>query len=634
MPAIDTSVFISITLGNGKEVTPFNSLTITQSIVQHHSFEVRCYHSVFEDPKANIISATQNMVGQDITIKMKAGKDGKENIFKGIITEVGMVQGDGMHHEIILKGYSSSIKLENGPRLKSFLEKSIGDIASEIISASGLRKKGDVKYTSPHKYCAQFNESDFEFLRRLAAIHGEWFYYDGINMVFGEPGSLSTVKLQYMQDLMTLSMGMGTVPLQFKDYSYNSEEAKTFEGQLPGSIDGSDNYGQKMHTASKNLFPDKFKLMPRHVTNDQGGLDNFSKSYFNAIGSGLVNVQASGDNPEIAIGVLADISTQDGSSYGKFFVTSITHHADGMGHYTNNFTGIPSTLKTLPNPYIHKPNADFEIAKVMDNNDPDKHGKVKVKFMWMEDSDQTAWIPTTQLYGGEGGFKNRGMIFIPEIGDDVIVGFERGDCDRPYVSHSLMNGKAIETDDRDNAKNLKKIISTRDNNITFHDKGDSTPVGMGLRVYSGDSDPKVAIYMTDESGVAKLKMGAIDELYIATIGDEVVLHMKKDGSIKVTGKNVTFEVDEKFAVKAKDIQLEATNNFNAKANSNVKIEAMSNLDIKASANLTAKAGANATVQGTAQTDVKGTMVNVKADAMLDLEGGGMTTLKGGVVMIN
>ena len=134
---IDTSVVISITLANGKEVKPFNSLTITQSIFQHHTFEVKCYHEVFESAKAHVISATQNMVGQDITISMKPKHGGPENFFKGVITEIGMLQGDGLNHEIILKGFSSSIKLESGPKLKSFVQKSLKDIVSQVINGAG-----------------------------------------------------------------------------------------------------------------------------------------------------------------------------------------------------------------------------------------------------------------------------------------------------------------------------------------------------------------------------------------------------------------------------------------------------------------------------------------------------------------
>ena len=112
-----------------------------------------------------------------------------------------------------------------------------------------------------------------------------------------------------MKDLMTLSMGMGTAPLQFKDYSYDSEKAKLYEDQSLGSIEGSDSFGQKMFSASKNLYPDKFKFMPRHVLNDEPGLKNVSKSYLNSLGSGLVHVQASGDNPNVSLGVVVDITS-------------------------------------------------------------------------------------------------------------------------------------------------------------------------------------------------------------------------------------------------------------------------------------------------------------------------------------
>jgi hypothetical protein len=368
------------------------------------------------------------------------------------------------------------------------------------------------------------------------------------------------------------------------------------------------------------------------VANSTGGLETFTKSYLESLAAGMVYVQASGDNPEVAIAKLAEIKTQAGDSYGKFLITSVVHHADGMGHYTNNFTGIPSTLKSIPNPYFHKPNADFEMAKVIDNADPDNLGRVRVKFIWMDDTERTAWIRTTQIYGGEGG-TNRGIIFTPEIGDDVIVGFERGDCDKPYVAHSLMNSKALKIEDRDNKDNLKKTISTRNSNITFHDEGGGNPMGIKINVYGTESKPIALIHMLDYGG-KKLDMSAVDEVYISTDNDDTIIQMKKDGTINVKGKNITIEASDKFHVKAKDILMEAQSTIKEKANSGVTIEAGSNIELKAQANFTVKANAKASVESSGQMELKALQISVKASAMLDLDGGGLSNLKGGVVMIN
>lgn len=631
---------IKITLGSGKEVEPFNTLTLNQSINEHHSFEVRCYHNVFESKDADVISATQNVVGDTIAIIFKPGANASENIFKGVITEVGMIQGEHSSHEIVLKGYGNTILLESGPKLKSFLQKSVLDTVREVVqSSSALRfEAGSTHSQSPLNYIAQFNESDFQFIRRLASIHGEWFYYDGEKLHFGECSSVNTINLQYQRDLLSLSTNMGAAPLKFKDYSYNSgfedNNPAILDGEAPGSTPGADNFGQKMHSKSNQIFPDTFNFMPRHLDNTNDGLTKFTKSYHDTLAANLVHIQASGNNMQTSIGSFAEIKTEKGNSYGKYFITAITHHADGMGNYSNSFTGIPSTLKTLPNPYLQKPNADFELAKIVDNADPEKHGRVKVKFMWMQGSEQTHWIPTTQLYGGEADFKNRGMVFIPEIGDDVLVGFERGDCDKPYVSQAFMNSKAIETEDRDNGKNLKKSISTRDNRIAFHDKGDGGEiVGIAISVYSGDSTAKAGIAMTDD-GEAKIVMGAIDQLTIKTRGDEVVILMKKDGSIKVTGKNINVEAEETLTFKAKDIKMEATGKIEAKANQDVKVEAMGKLELKATKDITATASMNVKIKGTINAEVEGSAGAKLKGAVVDVEASGITNIKGGMVMIN
>ncbi len=622
----------------GKELKTINSITITQSIAQHHSFEIRCYHQVFEDDKSERINKAQDLVGEDVNIVLKPASKKGESKFKGIITEVGMINGEGLNNEIILKGHSKCILLESGPKLKVYLQKTVSDIVKEVCNACGIRPiMGTCNNTAAINYVAQFNESDYQFIRRLAAIHGDWFYYDGVDLHYGEPGNISEVQLAHGVDLLNLSISMGATPLKFSTSAYNDglEEGKA-DIFLVDAKDaaGLDSYGSKMQTKSNSMYASKFNFSPRHISHStKTGLENVTKAYKGAIASTLVNINCTSIVMGLSLITKATIKSFDGSSYGSFLITALTHHFDGMGGYTNTFAGIPSGLKNVPNPYFQKPNADFELAVVTDNVDPKKHGRVRVKYHWMTDS-QTWWIPTTQLYGGPAGFKNRGTVFIPEIGDTVIVGFERGDCDKPYVSQSIMNEKAILTADRDNPKNLKKIISTRNNKIAFHDKGDGNDaVGTAYMVYYGGSASVATLNLYHDGSEAHVELGADDVVHIATTAGEVSLTMKKDGSIELKGKNLKIEMTEDIEIKGKDIKIEASGKFNIKANQDVMIEAMGKATMKAQSGIDVTAtgalklaGMNAELSANVTAKVSG--------AMAEVSGSGMTTIKGGVVMIN
>ena len=132
---------------------------------------------------------------------------------------------------------------------------------------------------------------------------------------------------------------------------------------------------------------------------------------------------------------------------GEYLVTSVHHQAtadrNGRPAYSNTFTCIPSSVpfrpsRTTPRPVI----AGFQIAVVTgppgETVFTDGLGRVKVKFRWdrspQSDGHSSAWIRVAAVERG----------FLPEIGDEVIVGFEEGDPDRPIILGSLFNGTDTE----------------------------------------------------------------------------------------------------------------------------------------------------------------------------------------------
>jgi uncharacterized protein involved in type VI secretion and phage assembly len=154
---------------------------------------------------------------------------------------------------------------------------------------------------------------------------------------------------------------------------------------------------------------------------------------------------------------------------GAFRVLEVHHHADSIGHYSNTFKGIVSQNETLPDDHIVVPTAFPEPATVVDNADPRHQGRVKVRYFWQAHDESTNWIRVQTPDAGKSDAvaKNRGMVFIPEVGDQVMVGFIQGDPSRPYVAGSLFhrdNSKGAATDN-----NIKSIITRSGHTIEFND---------------------------------------------------------------------------------------------------------------------------------------------------------------------
>jgi len=176
---------------------------------------------------------------------------------------------------------------------------------------------------------------------------------------------------------------------------------------------------------------------------------------------------------------------------------------------------------------ITEPNCETQSAMVTDNHDPKGLGRIRVKFHWMNGGEKTPWIRVTSPHGGGG----KGMFFIPEIGEEVIVGFEGDSAIKPYVIGTVYHGKA--SNSYSNGGNDVKALQTRSGNKLVL------------------NDAEGSVHLTDK-GPAELKFdgagnATMNATKIITIkGDEEIhlicgessIHLFKDGTIVINGKEI------------------------------------------------------------------------------------------------
>ena len=167
-------------------------------------------------------------------------------------------------------------------------------------------------------------------------------------------------------------------------------------------------------------------------------------------------------------------------SLGNFIITEITHEVSQGSYYKNRFKAIPATIKALPSPKVRMPLAETQMATVLSNADPQGKGRVRVRMNWQTNGMQTGWVRVMTPDGGSSDDvkSNRGFVFIPEVGDQVLLGFRHGDPARPYVLGSLFNGT---TGGGGGQGNNCKSLTTRSGSslklddsagsVTLHDKG-------------------------------------------------------------------------------------------------------------------------------------------------------------------
>ncbi|SNQ61971.1 phage baseplate assembly protein V [Candidatus Methanoperedens nitratireducens] len=184
------------------------------------------------------------------------------------------------------------------------------------------------------------------------------------------------------------------------------------------------------------------------------------------------------------------------------------------------------------------------IGIVTNNKDPDDLGRVKVKFPWLSDTDESNWARVVSLMAG----KERGIYFLPEVDDEVLVAFEFGDINMPYVIGSLWNGKDKPPQTNSDGKNNMRIIKSRSGHLIKLD----------------DTDGAEKIEIIDKSEKNKIVIDAKNE--------KISIISSKDISISAPNGKVTIEA----------------NDIEAKSNASTKIEASAGMDLKASGNMNVK----------------------------------------------
>ena len=162
------------------EEQKFVSLHLRQGFNRHHTFTVMVNYlspnNTFQQTPEKFIG----YIGETASISFVHRQTGESYDFEGIITQVEMVGSMGETGGVAIHGTSPTILYENNRTLDSWMDQSLSTIIKEVTQEYGkVNLVSNPKYATPIPYMAQYNESVFDFMNRLSALYGEWFYYDG-----------------------------------------------------------------------------------------------------------------------------------------------------------------------------------------------------------------------------------------------------------------------------------------------------------------------------------------------------------------------------------------------------------------------------------------------------------------------
>lgn len=170
------------------------------------------------------------------------------------------------------------------------------------------------------------------------------------------------------------------------------------------------------------------------------------------------------------------------------------------------------------------------VGLVTNNQDPDKLGRVKVRFPWLSDEEESHWARVLTPMAGNG----RGLYFLPEVDDEVLVAFEHGLMEFPYVLGALWNGKDAPPETNDDGENNIRVIKSRSGHI------------IGL----DDTDGEEKIEIIDQSGNNYITIETAKNTITITSAKDVVIEAKQ-GTLKLDAKNIEITSSAKTNLQAK-----------------------------------------------------------------------------------
>ena len=553
-------------------------IELDQRVDDHHSLRIYIADTAKGGDTDQFLDANlaKDYLGNKITLTVGVeGVDGGTT-FVGIVTQFSLINSvDGLN-TLRLTVASPTVSMDGALRYTSYAEAKSSDAISQTISQYSNLPKEVAATAHVWTRLVQHNETDWAFIRRLASADGLFCTYDGEKLLVEKANTAVASTLVFRQNMGSFTLGIGVEQPKYNTTYYGFANAK-LDRLSAKEAKGSGLAGTAIK-ASKQLFTqESLKSYGLHDVPNSGA-DNLLENEAKRAVDRMIEGEGTSIDPTLRAGITVDIQGIGSGSSGAYFVTAVSHRLEG-GQYENTFHCRPVEAafpQQAPAPTIEP---GLHRAFVTDNDDPEKLGRVKVESAWY-DPPESDWLRVISPYAG----KEYGWYVVPEISDEVLVGYMRGDVNDMVVFGSIYNKKALPKGEWVTPDNDHKVFHTMAGNI---------------------------IDFNDESGKETITITTAKEACILTLSTaDKCVTIKSTGDIKLDADG--------------SINLEAKEDIVMKATGDVKVEGM---------NVGLKATTAAKVEGM-NVEAKGTASFKASGAQAELSGSAMTTIKGGMVMIN
>lgn len=609
MPAKDFTNQLIVAVG-GKPLPDDVAALLVQGVVDDSRVLPDLFELRFRDPGNIVLDKGGIKISVPVTLSVASNESNTPvPLLVGEVTALEK-EFDGTGTFTVVRGLDKSHRLTRGRRVASYHQMTVSDVVRKVASTANIPVGQIDSTTAMHKQISQGNLTDWAFIRQLAADVGAGIAIVDGKLEFRRPKSAEpapSTNTSATDDAMVLELGRNVLRMravvtsaeQVPDVQVRGWDPSTKHaviGKAPA----------KTVSAQIGIKPDKiaadFNAQSLVATDspyiNQSEVDDAAKALAEQVAGGFAELEVvMRGNPKVRAGTAATLAGAGAPFEGKYTVSASRHVFDPEIGYTTWVTvsgAQDRTLLGLTGSHLGGGGAaggsGVVIGQVSDSRDPEKLGRVRLTFPWLSDDFVSDWARTVQAGAG----KNRGAVIVPEVGDEVLVAFEQGSFQRPYVLGGLYNG--VDTVSKGEAELIDSSSGAIDRRAFV------SRTGHALEMLETASGPH---------GI-KIKTGD-GKLFLHLDQKQTKITVNSDGSVIIKARN--------------GVTVDAGTGSLQLTGQDVTIAAKTGVKVDGGAG-------EVKVSSSTSVSVEGAMVSVNGSATTEVKGGAMCNIQAAIVKIN
>ncbi|MER7047639.1 VgrG-related protein [Streptomyces jumonjinensis] len=518
---------------------------------------------MYRDPDHKLLTATGLTIGTPLKISVVTVQERvRERLFTGEVTAFEL-DSDTTGSFTVVRALSKAHRLQRGRKVVAFRNMRTADIVRKVAAGAGLACGTIEAAPITHQQLTQPNVSDWEFLQYLAGESGAQVRVDDNGLLqFVKPKPAASAPspavsaarhpmvLEYGRNLLALRAVLtgadGADSVEVRGWNVDAKTRLSARAQSVRSTTVSP--GMSPSTAARVFGGNARMTVADTPYRTQAETRAVAASVAASVSAGFGEIEAVAEgNPRLRAGEPVALGNVGPAFAGRYTATAAHHVLEPNGGYRTTVVVSAAPDRSLAgltsgsNAPARGPRMPgLAIGVVTDIREGKaERGWVRLKFPWLDDVYVTDWVRTVQ-WGGQGG----GGVFSPEVNDEVLVGFEQGKLDSPYVLGGLYNGvdkpspHGVPLVDPVSGKvNRRSLVSRSGHRLELLD----APRGpSGVRLASGDR--RLDVTLDERRGEIALTVfapGGTRALSSLTLSASGITLDAGTGDVTVNGRSVT-----------------------------------------------------------------------------------------------